>query len=64
MDLPPGVYSVAFTLSGFKTVQRAGIIIEGTFVAQINAELQVGAMEETISVVAESPTVDVINTQT
>ena len=63
VDLPPGTYAVAFTLSGFKTVRRGGIIIEGTFVAQINAELQVGAVEETISVTAESPTVDVINAQ-
>ena len=63
VDLPPGTYSMAYTLSGFKTVRRAGIVIEGTFVAQINIELQVGAMEETLTVTAETPTVDVINTQ-
>jgi len=63
VDLPPGTYSVAYTLSGFKTVRRGGIVIEGTFVAQINVELQVGAMEETLTVTAETPTVDVINTQ-
>ena len=38
-------------------------MIEGTFVAQINVELQVGAVEETLTVTAETPTVDVINTQ-
>jgi hypothetical protein len=63
VDLPPGTYQVGFTLSGFKTVRRSGVVIEGTFNAQINAELQVGAMEETLTVTAESPTVDVINTQ-
>jgi hypothetical protein len=64
VDLPPGIYQVVFTLSGFKTVRRTGISIEGTFAAQVNGELQVGAVEETINVTAESPTVDVINTQT
>ncbi len=34
---------------------------KGTFTAQVNAELQVGAMEETLTVTAESPTVDVIS---
>jgi hypothetical protein len=63
VDLPPGTYSMAYTLTGFKTVRRGGIVIEGTFVAQINVELQVGAMEETLTVTAETPTVDVINTQ-
>ena len=26
-DLPPGTYSVAFTLTGFKTVRREGVVI-------------------------------------
>src|SRR5262245_58256079 len=32
-DLPPGVYEVSFTLTGFKTVRREGVIIQGTFTA-------------------------------
>ena len=63
VDLSPGTYSVAFTLAGFKTVKRTDVLLEGTFTAQINIELQVGAVEETLTVTAESPTVDVINTQ-
>jgi Carboxypeptidase regulatory-like domain len=63
VDLPPGTYEVAFTLAGFKTYRRAGIVLEGTFTAQVNGELQVGAVEEAITVSADSPTVDVINTQ-
>src|SRR5688572_21213511 len=31
LDLPPGDYYVVFTLSGFKTVRREGIVIQGTF---------------------------------
>src|SRR6266850_6984345 len=63
VDLAPGTYEVAFTLAGFKSVRRANIILEGTFNATVNSELQVGAVEETLTVTAESPAVDVINTQ-
>ena len=51
----PGTYSVVFSLSGFKTVRREGIVLQGTFTAQVNGELQVGALEETITVTGESP---------
>ena len=50
-----------FSLSGFKTVRREGIILQGAFTAQVNGELQVGALEETITVTGESPVVDVVN---
>ena len=59
IDLPPGTYTVQFSLTGFKKVVREGIIIQGTFSAPVNAEMQVGALEETITVSGESPTVDV-----
>jgi hypothetical protein len=65
VDLPPGTYAVTFTLAGFKSVKRTDVLLEGTFTAQINVDLQVGAMEEQLTVTAESPTVDVIsNTNT
>jgi hypothetical protein len=63
VDLPPGTYAVTFSLAGFKAVKRTDILLEGTFTAQINADLQVGAMEEQLTVTAESPTVDVITNQ-
>ena len=37
IDLRPGEYSVTFTLSGFKAVKRAGIILSGAFAATVNA---------------------------
>lgn len=61
VDLPPGTYTVAFSLAGFRTVRREGIILQGAFAAQVNGELQVGALEETITVTGESPIVDVVN---
>jgi hypothetical protein len=59
VDLRPGTYSVTFTLPGFSTVRREGIELSGTFVATINADLKVGALEETITVTGETPIVDV-----
>lgn len=61
VDLRPGTYSVTFSLSGFNTVKREGIELTGTFVASINAEMKVGAVEETITATGESPIVDVQN---
>ena len=54
----PGTYLVTFTLPGFSTVQREGIELTSDFTATINAELKVGALEETITVTGESPIVD------
>lgn len=61
VDLPPGTYSVSFTLTGFKTVRREGVLIQGVFAAPVSAELSVGALEEVITVSGAAPTVDVSN---
>jgi hypothetical protein len=63
VDLPPGMYQVTFTLAGFRTVVRQDIQLQGNFTAQVNADLQIGALEETLTVTGVSPTVDVINNQ-
>jgi hypothetical protein len=59
VDLRPGTYSVTFTLPGFSTVVREGIELSGNFVATVNADMRVGALEETITVTGETPIVDV-----
>lgn len=61
VGLPPGTYDIVFNLSGFRTVRREGIVLQGSFTAQINGELQVGTLEESITVTGESPIVDVVN---
>src|SRR5262245_62129905 len=61
VDLRPGVYTATFTLPGFTTVKREGIELTGSFTATVNAELRVGAVEETITVSGAAPTVDVHN---
>jgi hypothetical protein len=61
LDLRPGLYSVTFTLTGFSTVKREGIELTTAFTANVNAEMRVGAVTETITVSGESPIVDVQN---
>jgi hypothetical protein len=63
ISLRPGVYTVTFTLAGFKTIRREGIQLEGAFAATVNANLEVGALEETITVTGASPVVDVQSIQ-
>src|SRR5258707_2279378 len=56
--LRPGTYTVTFTLPGFSVMKRDNVELTSNFTATINADLKVGAMEETITVSAESPVVD------
>jgi hypothetical protein len=59
VDLRPGVYEVTFTLPGFATVRQEGIELPASFTATVNAEMRVGALEETVTVSGQTPTVDV-----
>src|SRR4029450_1215265 len=61
LDLRPGTYEVTFTLPGFSTVKREGIELPATFTATVNADLKVGALEETVTVTGASPVVDMQN---
>ena len=58
-ELRPGTYSVTFTLTGFSTVKRDGVDVTGTLTTTVNAELRVGAVNETVVVTGAAPTVDV-----
>src|SRR6476661_2154670 len=59
VNLQPGTYTVTFSLAGFSSSKREGIELTGTFVATVNGDLKVGALEETITVTGETPVVDV-----
>jgi hypothetical protein len=59
IELPPGAYSLTFTLPGFSTVKRDGLELSGSTVLTIPVDLRVGAIEETITVTGETPVVDV-----
>jgi hypothetical protein len=60
-DLRPGVYTVTFTLAGFSRVRREGVELTSTFTATVNADMRLGALEETITVSGATPTVDIQN---
>ena len=61
INLQPGTYSVTFELPGFGGVVREGVELVTGFTANIDAQLSVGAIAETITVTGATPTVDVQN---
>jgi Carboxypeptidase regulatory-like domain len=58
VDLRPGTYTVTFTLTGFNTFKRDGVILSGAAASTVDADLRVGALQETITVTGESPVID------
>ncbi len=58
-NLRPGTYTITFNLPGFSAVKRDGVELPSNFTSTINADLKVGAMEETVTVSGQSPVVDV-----
>ena len=63
VDLRPGDYTVTFTLPGFSTFVRDGMTLPANFTATVNADMAVGALEETITVTGEAPLVDTQSTR-
>lgn len=61
VNLPLGTYTVTFSLGGFNTFRREGIQITTGFTATVNGDMQVGAIEETVTVSGASPLVDTQN---
>ncbi len=63
LDLRPGIYSVTFALPGFKTVVRDALELNAGGTLNITADLEVGAVEERITVTGQTPQVDIQNVQ-
>src|SRR4030095_14998671 len=59
-----GLYAVTFELPAFKPLVRENVRVETGFNAEINARLDVSAVEETVTVSAASPVVDTRSTTT
>ncbi len=55
--LPLGTYRIKAELSGFKSVERAGVSLSAGQSAVVNLELQVGGVQEVVQVSAELPVV-------
>jgi len=59
-----GAYSVKFELTGFKTVVNQRIQVTVGFSAQVNAQMGISTVQETVTVTGESPVVDTKETGT
>ncbi|MGH9719734.1 MAG: carboxypeptidase regulatory-like domain-containing protein [Bryobacteraceae bacterium] len=52
-NIPPGVYDVKITATGFTTFEAKGIAIQANNIARIDAQLKLGSVTEVITVGAE-----------
>jgi hypothetical protein len=59
-----GTYTVKFELEGFKSVLNQGILVTVGFSAQVNAQMGITTVQETITVTGQSPIVDTRETGT
>jgi hypothetical protein len=57
-SLAVGAYNVKFELTGFRTIVQNGIEVTVGFNAQVNAQMLVSSVEETVQVTSEAPMVD------
>ena len=64
IDLRPGTYRVTFALAGFTTAVREGMVLTAGFTAPVDVQLNVGTLEESVTVSGASPVVDVQSAQT
>src|SRR6478736_82034 len=61
--VPPGSYALSFELAGFNTLKRDGISITLGFTANVNVDLQVATLQETVTVSGASPVIDTSTTR-
>jgi hypothetical protein len=62
MALPTGIYQVTFSLPGFKTLVREDVYLELSQTLTLNVSLEMSTLAETITVVGQSPLIDVKST--
>ena len=58
VDLRPGTYVIACSLTGFRSVRVEGIVLRAAFTATVNVELSTSGIEESVTVSGASPVVD------
>jgi hypothetical protein len=62
MALPSGTYEVTFTMPGFKKLIRKSVYLELSQTLILNVVLETAAVEEEVTVVGQSPLIDVKST--
>lgn len=60
--LPPGMYSLRLTIQGFRTVVREGIRLNVGQELLFDAPMEIGTIEETVTVSGASPLIDTKHT--
>jgi hypothetical protein len=63
-NVPIGTYSVTFASRGFKKAIREGVILTTGFDASVDMKMEIGQVEEAVTVISESPLVDTKRTTT
>ena len=63
-SLKDGTYRVAAELSGFKKVVREGVIVDVNTTVRVDLKMEVGTLQESITVVSESPVLQTDRTDT
>jgi hypothetical protein len=61
--VPPGQYELTFELAGFNSMKRSGIAISLGFTANVNVELALATLQETVTVSGASPVIDTSSTR-
>ncbi len=62
--VPPGTYTVKAELTGFKTFENKGIRVLTQQFVTMDVRLEVGQLQETITVTGEAPLIDTSNAST
>jgi hypothetical protein len=62
--LPPGTYQVTVSLEGFQSLKREDIVVSVGKTVTLDVVLQQATVEETITVIGESPVIDVTKSGT
>jgi hypothetical protein len=62
MALASGTYEITFTLQGFKTLIRKGIVLELSQTLALDVTLEEATIEEQVTVIGQSPLIDVKST--
>ena len=56
--VPPGTFELSYELAGFNSLKRSGIQISLGFTANVNVELALATLQETVTVSGASPVID------
>jgi hypothetical protein len=60
-ELPPGTYNIEVEAVGFKSLIRPGTVLHVQDVLELNFELEVGSVQETVTVEGAAPSVDLVS---